>query len=128
MFVAKSPSERSAAAKEAIWAAIAATPSWASSRPAQSSDSPSGTISAHVSRCQITPMSRRCPNSSSSVAPPPNSPDFCPYYPKSNYLVEKAVRTLTFPQYRDWRNYGRLEGEIKALYELIQTGKRSYFE
>jgi hypothetical protein len=29
---------------------------------------PSGTISAHVSRCQITPMSRRCPNSSSSVA------------------------------------------------------------
>jgi hypothetical protein len=48
--------------------------------------------------------------------------------PKSNYLVEKAVRTLTFPQYRDWRNYGRLEGEIKALYELIQTGKRSYFE
>jgi hypothetical protein len=21
-----------------------------------------------------------------------------------------AVRTLTFPQYKDWRNYGRLEG------------------
>lgn len=42
--------------------------------------------------------------------------------------LEEAVRTLTFPQYRDWRNYGRLEGEIKALYELIQTGKRSYFD
>jgi glyoxylase-like metal-dependent hydrolase (beta-lactamase superfamily II) len=42
--------------------------------------------------------------------------------------IDQAVRTLTFPQYKDWRNYGRLQGEIKALYELIQTGKRSYFE
>jgi glyoxylase-like metal-dependent hydrolase (beta-lactamase superfamily II) len=42
--------------------------------------------------------------------------------------LDQAVRTLTFPQYKDWRNYGRLQGEIKALYELIQTGKRSYFE
>jgi cyclase len=41
---------------------------------------------------------------------------------------DQAVKTLTFPQYKDWRNYGRLQGEIKALYELIQTGKRSYFE
>jgi glyoxylase-like metal-dependent hydrolase (beta-lactamase superfamily II) len=41
---------------------------------------------------------------------------------------DQAVRTLTFPQYKDWRNYGRLQGEIKALYELIQTGKRSYFD
>jgi glyoxylase-like metal-dependent hydrolase (beta-lactamase superfamily II) len=39
-----------------------------------------------------------------------------------------AQRTLTFPQYRDWRNYGRLKNEIAALYELIQTGRRSYFE
>jgi hypothetical protein len=31
-------------------------------------------------------------------------------------------------QYKDWRNYRRREGEIRALYELIQTGKRSYFE
>jgi cyclase len=43
-------------------------------------------------------------------------------------VLDQAVNTLTFPQYRDWRNYGRLQGEIKALYELIQTGKRSYFE
>jgi glyoxylase-like metal-dependent hydrolase (beta-lactamase superfamily II) len=42
--------------------------------------------------------------------------------------LDEAIKTLTFPQYRDWRNYGRLEGEIKALYELVQTGKRSYFE
>jgi cyclase len=40
--------------------------------------------------------------------------------------VEEAVKTLTLPQYKDWRNYGRLQGEIRALYELIQTGKRSY--
>jgi glyoxylase-like metal-dependent hydrolase (beta-lactamase superfamily II) len=42
--------------------------------------------------------------------------------------VEEAVKTLTFPQYKDWRNYRRLEGEIRALYELIGTGKRSYLE
>jgi cyclase len=42
--------------------------------------------------------------------------------------LEDAQKTLTFPQYKDWRNYGRLKGEIEALYELIQTGRRSYFE
>jgi cyclase len=42
--------------------------------------------------------------------------------------VEEAVRTLTFPQYKDWRNYGRLPNEIRALYELIATGRRSYLE
>jgi cyclase len=42
--------------------------------------------------------------------------------------VEDAVKTLTLPQYKDWRNYPRLQGEIRALYELIQTGRRSYFE
>ena len=42
--------------------------------------------------------------------------------------LDRALTTLTFAQYRDWRNYGRLQGEIKALYELIQTGKRSYLE
>jgi cyclase len=42
--------------------------------------------------------------------------------------VEQAIATLTFPQYKDWRNYNRLAGEIRALYELIQTGKRSYLE
>ena len=42
--------------------------------------------------------------------------------------VEEAVKTLTLPQYKDWRNYGRLQGEIRALYELIGTGKRSYLD
>jgi len=42
--------------------------------------------------------------------------------------VDEAIKTLTFPQYKEWRNYSRLPGEIKALYELIQTGKRSYFD
>src|SRR6516165_9045010 len=42
--------------------------------------------------------------------------------------LDQATATLTFPQYRDWRNYARLKGEIKALYELIGTGKRSYLE
>jgi hypothetical protein len=42
--------------------------------------------------------------------------------------VDDAMRTLTFPQYKDWRNYNRLKGEIRALYELIGTGRRSYLE
>jgi glyoxylase-like metal-dependent hydrolase (beta-lactamase superfamily II) len=39
-----------------------------------------------------------------------------------------AVSTLTLDKYKDWRNYNRREQEIRSLYELIQTGKRSYFE
>jgi cyclase len=42
--------------------------------------------------------------------------------------LEQAQQMLTFRQYQNWRNYGRLKNEIKNLYELIQTGKRSYFE
>jgi len=42
--------------------------------------------------------------------------------------LDQATTALTFPQYKDWRNYGRLQGEIKALYELIQTGRRSYLD
>ena len=42
--------------------------------------------------------------------------------------VDEAVKTLTLPQYKDWRNYRRLQGEIRALYELIQTGRRSYLD
>ncbi len=41
--------------------------------------------------------------------------------------LEQAQQTLTFPQYKDWRNYSRLKSEIQNLYELIQTGRRSYF-
>ena len=35
--------------------------------------------------------------------------------------LDQATTTLTFPQYKDWRNY-------EALYELIQTGRRSYLD
>jgi len=42
--------------------------------------------------------------------------------------LDQAIRTLTFPQYKDWRNYGRLQGEIKALYGLIGNGKPGYFD
>jgi cyclase len=42
--------------------------------------------------------------------------------------LDDALKTLRFPQYKEWRNYGRLDGEIRALYELITTGKRSYFD
>src|SRR3954470_6121214 len=42
--------------------------------------------------------------------------------------VDEAVKTLTLDQYKDWRNYPRREQEIRALYELIKTGKRSYLE
>ena len=46
----------------------------------------------------------------------------------SGVSLEEAQRTLTFPQYSKWRNYGRVKDEIGSLYELIKTGKRSYFE
>ncbi|HEY1541412.1 MAG TPA: MBL fold metallo-hydrolase [Xanthobacteraceae bacterium] len=42
--------------------------------------------------------------------------------------VDEAVRTLTLDRYKDWRNYSRREHEIRVLYELIKTGRRSYFE
>jgi hypothetical protein len=42
--------------------------------------------------------------------------------------LAEAQEKLTFPQYKDWRNYSRLKTEIPNLYELIQTGRRSYFE
>ena len=42
--------------------------------------------------------------------------------------LQDAQASLTFPQYKDWRNYERLKNEIKSMYELIQTGRRSYFE
>jgi hypothetical protein len=65
---------------------------------------------------------------------PPSSPVDHPFdglvgYPADAIKKVEIIKLgLTFPQYKDWRNYGRLPGEIKALYELIQTGKRSYFD
>jgi glyoxylase-like metal-dependent hydrolase (beta-lactamase superfamily II) len=42
--------------------------------------------------------------------------------------LEMAQQQLTFPQYANWRNYGRMKDEIANLYELILTHRRSYFE
>jgi glyoxylase-like metal-dependent hydrolase (beta-lactamase superfamily II) len=42
--------------------------------------------------------------------------------------LDQALKSVTLDKYKDWRNYGRREQEIRSLYELIQTGKRSYFE
>ena len=42
--------------------------------------------------------------------------------------VETAVKTVDLSPYKTWHNYGRREGDIRALYELNQTGRRSYFD
>jgi glyoxylase-like metal-dependent hydrolase (beta-lactamase superfamily II) len=42
--------------------------------------------------------------------------------------LDEAIKTLTFPQYKNWRNYNRLTGEIRSLYELIRDRRRSYME
>ena len=42
--------------------------------------------------------------------------------------VETAITTLDFSPYKTWLNMNRREHDIRALYELIQTGRRSYFE
>jgi len=42
--------------------------------------------------------------------------------------VETAVTTLDFSPYQTWLNMSRREHDVRALYELIQTGRRSYFE
>ena len=33
--------------------------------------------------------------------------------------LAEAQRTLTFPQYQDWRNYGRLKNEIAAAIDRL---------
>ncbi|AMN41005.1 MBL fold metallo-hydrolase [Rhodoplanes sp. Z2-YC6860] len=42
--------------------------------------------------------------------------------------LETAIATLDFSAYKDWHNYTRRGNDIKGLYELIQTGQRSYFK
>jgi glyoxylase-like metal-dependent hydrolase (beta-lactamase superfamily II) len=41
--------------------------------------------------------------------------------------LDTAIATLDFSPYKDWHNYTRRGNDIKGLYELIQTGQRSYF-
>ena len=40
----------------------------------------------------------------------------------------EASKTLTFPQYKDYRNYRVREHDVRSLYNLIKTGKSSYFD
>src|SRR4029078_8770541 len=42
--------------------------------------------------------------------------------------VDEEIKGLALPQHKDWRNYNRLSGEIRALYELIKDKRRSYLE
>jgi hypothetical protein len=42
--------------------------------------------------------------------------------------LDAAIETLDFSAYKDWHNYTRRGNDIKGLYELIQTGQRSYFK
>lgn len=42
--------------------------------------------------------------------------------------VDTAIKTLDFSAYKDWHNFTRRGNDIKGLYELIQTGQRSYFK
>jgi cyclase len=42
--------------------------------------------------------------------------------------VEAAIKTLDFSPYATWLNFNRREHDIRSLYELIETGRRSYFD
>jgi cyclase len=42
--------------------------------------------------------------------------------------VETAITALDFSRYNTWLNLNRRDHDIRALYELIKTGRRSYFE
>ena len=42
--------------------------------------------------------------------------------------ADEAAKTLTFPQYKDYRNYHVREHDVRSLYNLIKTGKSSYFD
>jgi hypothetical protein len=42
--------------------------------------------------------------------------------------IETAITTLDFSRYGTWLNLNRREHDIRSLYELIKSGRRSYFE
>jgi glyoxylase-like metal-dependent hydrolase (beta-lactamase superfamily II) len=47
---------------------------------------------------------------------------------KSGMPVDTAIATLDFSPYKGWHNYARRENDVKAIYELVLTGKRSYLD
>ena len=67
--------KRKTAAQKRHRARLPATPSSASARPAQNSESHSGNISAHGWQCPTTPKSRTCRQLSGIAAPPPDCPE-----------------------------------------------------
>jgi glyoxylase-like metal-dependent hydrolase (beta-lactamase superfamily II) len=42
--------------------------------------------------------------------------------------VDVATKTLDFSPYGTWLNFNRREHDVRSLYELIETGRRSYFD
>jgi cyclase len=42
--------------------------------------------------------------------------------------ADETAEKLTFPQYRDYRNYRVREHDIRSLYNLIKTGRSNYFD
>jgi cyclase len=46
----------------------------------------------------------------------------------SGMSADQAAKTLIFPQYREYRNYQVREHDIRSLYNLIKTGRSSYFD
>ncbi len=41
--------------------------------------------------------------------------------------LAEAQKTLTFPAYKEWRNYGRMADYVRNLYVLEETGKPEYW-
>ena len=42
--------------------------------------------------------------------------------------ADEAAKKLTFPKYKAWRNYYRLEDAIRGIYELVKDRRRAYLE
>jgi glyoxylase-like metal-dependent hydrolase (beta-lactamase superfamily II) len=42
--------------------------------------------------------------------------------------ADEAAATLTFPLYRNYRNYRVREHDVRSLYNLIKTGRSNYFD
>lgn len=41
--------------------------------------------------------------------------------------LAEAQKSLTFPQYKDWRNYGRMADYVRNAYVLEETGRPEYW-
>lgn len=41
--------------------------------------------------------------------------------------LAEAQRTLTFPQFKEWRNYGRMSDYVRNVWVLEETGRPEYW-